>query len=332
MSEFRKDLASGEWVLMAPERGKRPHEWPKRPTRALGPKDKCPFENLEASGNWPPILVLQEGSSWKVAVIPNKFPALAHHHVCGETFKKGIYEIAAGVGHHELVLGRDHDKNLAKMDAAEGFTIMRVIQSRYKTLSEDECVRYVMAFFNWGPSAGASIYHPHYQILSLPIVPPDIEHAIAGAKSYFRKHKKCVHCAMIASERRQKTRVIFENAGAVAFAPFAPLNRFEVRVFPKRHGAFFEHASGRDLEAVSGALQEVLRRMARYWNDPDLNFYIHSAPSSHRASGEAYHWHIEIIPRELIPPVGGFELGTKMTINPIDPDTVAAMLRGESSE
>lgn len=329
MSEFRKDPASGDWVLIAPERSNRPHEWPKRPKRVPGPKESCPFENLEDTGNWPPILMLEEGESWKVVVIPNKFPALAHHHVCGEIFSRGIYEVTAGIGHHELVIGRDHDKNLAKMSPAEGFTIMRVIQSRYKSLTEDECVQYVTAIFNWGVAGGSSVYHPHYQILSLPIIPPDVEHALEGAREYHKQHKKCVHCAMLAYERKQKKRIILESAGAVALAPFASLNRFEVRIFPKRHEGFFEHASGKDLLAVTELLQEVLRRMATHWSDPDLNFYIHSGPAKRRKANEAYHWHIEIIPRDLIPPAGGFELGTKININPIDPDNVAAMLRGE---
>jgi len=60
MSEFRQDLVSGEWIILAPERAKRPHEWPKRKLRVAAPKSKCPFEDLKRSGNWPPILLTRK--------------------------------------------------------------------------------------------------------------------------------------------------------------------------------------------------------------------------------------------------------------------------------
>ena len=328
MSEFRQDLVSGEWIILAPERAKRPHEWPRRKPRVAAPKSKCPFEDLKRSGNWPPILLVPDEKNWKVAVIPNKYPALTHRHLCAQVLEKGPYKVAEGVGHHEVVIGRDHDRTLARMSPEDALLLLRTIQSRYRSLAADDCVQYVQAFFNWGPTAGASIYHPHYQIIALPIVPPEIQHSLEGSEIYFLRHQKCAYCVMLAYERKNRSRIIAENSQAVVLAPYAPLHRFEVRLFPKRHGAFFEDASLAEIKATAGLLRDVLGRIAKHWGDPDLNFYIHSAPSGDSSRSDFYHWHLEIVPKDIISPSGGFELGTEIDINPMDPDRVAAMLRG----
>jgi UDPglucose--hexose-1-phosphate uridylyltransferase len=332
MSEFRKEPVSGEWIIMAPERAKRPHEWPKKPLRVVAPKDKCPFEDLRISGNWPPIAILPSEQDWRIAVIPNKYPALEHRHICAETFQRGPYPVAQGVGHHELVVTRDHDRNLAKMAPDEAAEVLGTIQSRYRALAADACVQYVLAFYNWGPTAGASLYHPHYQILGLPVIPPDVAHSLHGSKKFHARENKCAHCAILAFERRAKKRIIAENRQAVALAPFASVNRFEVRIFPKRHENLFENSTAAEIRGAADLLRDMLGRIAKYWHDPDLNFYIHSAPAKNQKRSTFYHWHIEIVPKDIIAPTGGFELGTRIDINPIDPDKVAAMLRGEKTE
>ena len=132
---------------------------------------------------------------------------------------------------------------------------------------------------------------------------------------------------MISWERKQKKRVIFENAGAIAFAPFLSRNGFEVRVFPKRHLPFFEHTREEELSAVVEALHAVLRMVKRSLHDPDYNFFIHTAPMKHQKNYENYHWHIEVLPKVNI--AAGFELGTGIEINPIDPDDAAKILKGK---
>ncbi len=326
MSEFRRDPVSHDWIIIAPERAKRPEQLlPKREPRHPTPKKTCPFEDLQKTGNWPPFFTIPDGSKWRVAVIPNKYPALRHSPVCAAPMQTGPYVHADGIGYHDLVVSRDHTKTIADLSLERGLEIFEALQRRYRAMAEDPCLYYTTAFFNWGTSAGASLFHPHYQVLSLPIVPPEVVDSLSGSARYFKKHHRCVHCDILKHERKVKKRIIEENDGAIALAPFVPKSRFEVSIYPKRHQQFFERTPRADIRAVVGVLGGVMRRMRKYLNDPDLNFFIHTAPLKDQKKYNHYHWHIDVIPKILLP--AGFEISTGIDINVIDPDKLAALLR-----
>lgn len=328
MSELRQDLVSGDWIIVAPERARRPADFMRwRAPRKRTPKATCPFEDLKKSGNWPPILAYPSQGKWQIVVIPNKYPALVHTPECAVPLARGPYSVTTGSGHHDLVVTRDHDKNIAALGEHLAFEVFRMLQKRYRMLAKDRCLLYTSTFFNWGESSGASLYHPHYQVLTLPIIPPDIQHSLNGSLRYYKERKKCVHCVMLRSELSERPRIIEENRETVALAPYVSRQPFEVRIFPRRHLPCFEKTPARDLRAVVATLQSVLRRVKKHLGDPDFNFFIHTAPLKYQKRYRYYHWHIEVIPKLTI--LGGFELSTGVDINVIDPDTAAAILRGE---
>lgn len=337
MSEFRQDIVSGDWIIMAPERVRRPHQFlKKRSARKAGSLAACPFENLKKSGNWPPILIYPEAGllagladRWEAVIVPNKYPALIHRPKCASTVFEGPYPVTDGIGHHDLLITRDHKKNFGFLSERDAVRVFSMFQARYKMLRADECIRYMSAFFNWGPTAGASLPHPHYQMLALPIIPPDIEHSLRGSGAYHRRHRRCVHCEMLRFERKAKRRIVSENAAAIAYAPFASRQPFEIRVFPKQHRPYFEQTPASDLRACAQLLQAVIRRVTRRLNDPDFNFFIHTAPVKEQVRYRYYHWHIEVFPKISIP--GGFELSTGVDVNVVDPERAASMLRGGKS-
>lgn len=326
MSEFRKDLVSGDWIIVAPERAKRPHELlPEKKKRAVTPKSVCPFEDLKKSGNLPLIAAFPNVKNWKIAVIPNKYPALRHSATCSLTLALGPYRYLSGIGQHDLVIVRNHEKNLMRMTLKEGVELFQCIQKRYQELIKDSCLLYTSTFFNWGASAGASLYHPHYQMLTLPIVPPNIQHSLNGSVEYFKVHRRCVHCDMLKFELKHKKRIIAKNSGAVALAPYFSRQPFEIHIFPLRHQPYFEKTPEQQLKSVVAVLQAALRKIRKNLHDPDLNFFIHTAPLKHQSRYKHYHWHIEIIPKISL--LAGFELGTGVDINVVDPDSAAKILR-----
>ena len=327
MGEIRKEIVSGDWIIIAPERAKRPHGFlKKKKARARAPIQGCPFENLEATDNWPPLAQSPNTGEWRAVVIPNKFPALPHRDVCATPIAQGPYEALTAVGSHELLITRDHNKNIADLPLGGAYEIFALLQERYRALAKDPCLMYTSSFFNWGPASGASVYHPHYQILTLPIVPPHVRHSFDGSAAYFKAHKRCAHCAMLAYEEKEKKRVIEENEYAIALAPYASREPFEVRVYPKHHHSTFEHTPQKDIRGVVAILQKSMHGIKKYLNDPDLNFFIHSAPLKDQKKYSHYHWHIEIIPQIAIN--AGFEFSTHVQINMIDPDVAAQVLRG----
>ncbi len=326
MSEFRQDLISGDWVIVAPGRAKRPNAlFEKKKPRKPTPKSKCPFEDLKKTGNWPPVVAVPSDAKWRVIVIPNKYPALRHGEACALPISVGPYRAYEGVGAHELLVTRDHRNTIADLSVREGLELFRVLQSRYRLHEEDPCMKYVASFFNWGPTAGASVYHPHYQLLALPIIPPHVKSSLFGSERFWKKHHRCGHCETIRFERRYKKRVVAETGTAIALCPYAPQEPFEVRIFPKRHLPYFENTSERDTTGVVEILGDVLRTMRTRLNDPDLNFFIHTSPVRNRERYGHYHWHIEILPRLSIS--GGFELGGNIEITVVDPDEAATILR-----
>jgi UDPglucose--hexose-1-phosphate uridylyltransferase len=330
MNEFRQEISSGDWVILAPGRAARPHFLDeKKPKREPSPKDTCPFEDLEKSGNHPAILSYPEKGAWRIALIPNKYPALEHAAGCAVSFVQGIYHGKTGVGKHELVITRDHNRNFAELDKAEAFEVLKMIQNRYRTAAEDPCGIYAAAFFNWGAMAGASLWHPHYQILILPIIPPHVMHSLRGSEAYFKKHHRCVRCDIIREEKKEKKRVVEENEHAIAITPYASKTPFEVRILPKKHFPHFWKTPPAVTRSVALLLQSVMRRVKQHANDPDLNFFIHEAPFG-RTQYEHHHWHIEVVPK--ISTFAGFELSTGIEINVVDPDFAAAVLRGEKKK
>ena len=286
-SELRQDLVSGDWILIAPGRAKRPEEFRRKSKPQKKPKQGCPFEDPQRSGNGPIIAVydkdghLMEPNSknWALQIFPNKHPAVSHSRTEPEVKKKGPYLFMKGVGHHDILVTRDHNKNFPKLSKLEGYTVFKAFQDRYLSLLESYDVVYISMFNNWGKEAGASIYHPHYQMLGVPIIPPTIEHSLEGSEAYFKENGECVYCTEIDIELQDKKRIVFENACAIAYAPFVSRGEFEIKIFPKNHISFFEETPESILLCVSEALQKVLRGFEKSLNFPDYNFFIHTAPA-----------------------------------------------------
>ena len=328
MSEFRQDLVSDDWIIMAPEREGRPHNiGGKKAARKSSPKNKCPFENPQKTGNWPPIISWPNEKRWRVLLIPNKFPALTYSKNCARDFRIGPYKLKSGTGVHDLLLTRDHSRDFASLSLKEIVKTLEILQERYRMLAENKCLLYTSVFYNHGQTAGASIDHPHYQVLTLPILPSDFKHSLLGLGSYFKKYRKCAHCAMLAEELKARKRIVDQNKSALLVAPFVSRGAYEIRVFPKKHLSHFEHTPRKELKDIAAMLQSGIKRITKYLNDPDFNFFIHTAPLQHKKDYKYYHWHIEIIPKISL--WGGFELSTGVDINVVDPEKAAAILRGE---
>ena len=326
VSELRQDLVSGEWIIIAPYRLKRPGDLIKKVAkRKKTSKISCPFENPLKSGQKRAVLAYPSLKDWELQIIPNKFPALNPKEKKAVFERHGRYNILPGVGHHELLITRNHDKNFEGLSSLKALNVFRAFRGRYLVLMNDKNISYVSIFQNWGPTAGASVYHPHYQIIALPVVPPDVTRSLSGSKGYFKKYKTCVHCAIVGQEKKDKRRIIFENQGAVAFSPFASPNPYEIAVFPKKHLPFFENTLDGDLEAVAEALKFSLHKIKKNLRDPDYNFFLHTSPVRQKENYKHYHWHIEILAKFSV--LGGFEFGTGAMINVIEPDAAAKILK-----
>ena len=324
-SELRQDLVSGDWIVITSGRAKKHLQHLKGGKRIKAPIKGCPFENPQKTGHGQPILIYKNLNDWRVQVIPNKYPAFTRKDICPKISQNGPYSVVEGVGHHEVVITKDHNENFAHLSKDDANLVLKAFVNRYRMLAKESCSAYVSIFQNWGSKAGSTIYHPHYQIISIPVVPPDVQHSLGGSANYFKNFKKCVHCVMIDWEKKIKRRIIYENKGAIAFTPFVSREPFELRIFPKKHLSYFEDSEQEDLKWVVEALQKSLNKIEKRLGDPDYNFFIHTAPILNKKKYEHYHWHIEIQPKISIS--AGFELGTGIEITVVDPDEAAKILK-----
>lgn len=323
-SKLRQDPVFGDWILLAPIRGVG-YKFEGRKKFVL-PKNKCPFDNLAKFGNFPPVLVYgsENKNDWFLQIIPNKYPAVSHGD-CGLTSKIGLYKSRAGVGFHELVILKDHDRYLAQYSSDEIKKIFKAYRDRYLILSEEKCVEYISIFHNHGKEAGSTVPHLHSQILALPIIPPYVNHSISGSRRFFHEHKKCVHCEMLKQEKKEKKRIIYENKDAIVFTPFASQVNFETRIFPKRHSAYFERSSDNELASFADAMQFIFSSIYKNLKDPAFNFFIHTAPTNKKNDYNHYHWHMEILPKFGV--TGSIELGIGLNIISVAPEEAAKILR-----
>ncbi|HAF17805.1 MAG TPA: galactose-1-phosphate uridylyltransferase, partial [Peptococcaceae bacterium] len=178
-----------------------------------------------------------------------------------------------------------------------------------------------------GSIAGASLEHPHSQLIATPLVPPFIAEELKGAKEYHTEQGHCIYCDMIAHEIEEGERVVAEKQDFISFCPYASRFPFETWIMPKRHQASFGSLDSGQLQSLTEIVQETMQKITGSLNNPPYNMVLHSAPSG-EDDAPYYHWHLEVLPRLTI--VAGFEWGTGIIINPTPPESAAKYLRETS--
>lgn len=263
-------------------------------------------------------------TGWTTIIIPNKYPAFSPYPELNKRIEGGLYEAMNAVGFHEVVVTRDHKKHLAQFSPAQVKEVIDVYQSRYLDLMEEKFVNHISIFHNHGEEAGASISHPHSQIITTPLIDTDLKNALLNSRRYFKAHKKCIYCLMGEWEKKNKKRVVFENNGFLAICPFASKSAFEVIISPKKHLPYFERITEKEKKELAEAFRIVLNKIYKGLNNPAYNFYLHTAPCDNKKY-DSYHWHWTILPKTSI--WAGFEIGTEMEISTIEPEKAAEYLR-----
>ncbi len=324
-SELRQDIVTGDWVVIATGRAKRPDEFAAAEKRAVDIDPFDPFENPEASGQEQDLLIyrLPDGD-WSVRVFPNKYPAFTRGRAVKD-LSDGPYFAMSGVGYHELIVTRDPVKSLALLPQWQVAEVFDAYQSRYLDLMNKKSVHYIQILHNHGKEAGASLAHPHSQLMAIPVISPYIRGELAGAELYYRSHRKQVYRVMVEREREEKSRVVYENADFIAFCPFASRSAFEIWVMAKQSASpYFERITDEQKFSLAEVFQKAMLALHVGLHDPAFNFYIHTAPCDGKDYPH-YEWHIEILPKTAT--WAGFELATGIEISTIEPEKAAEFLR-----
>ena len=328
MRELRKDPVVGRWVIISSERADRPMDFTRSAVAPDG--DGCPFCAGREQETPHEILALGRETGapntpgWTVRVVPNKFPALQ---IEGDLDRhgEGMFDKMNGIGAHEVVIETpDHHARWWDFDPAHLAQVLAAYRERMLDLALDSRFKYILVFKNHGGDAGATLEHPHTQIIATPIIPKRVREELQGAADHYQRKERCVYCDIIRQEMESGTRVVRATDDFVALEPFAPRFPYETWILPRRHASSFEQGSRELLEPLAEMLLWVSKGLHRVLDDPPFNLVLHTAPAGDPFLLH-YHWHIEIMPK--VTKAAGFEWGSGFYINFVPPEEAAERLR-----
>lgn len=202
-------------------------------------------------------------------------------------------------------------------------SLIETCHARYLALMSDAHIRTIIIFRNHGAAAGATLTHPHSQIIAMPFIPPEIERRQDIAAGHAEAHGRCLYCDIVDGERRDGTRVIRETEEFIAFVPYAAAMPFEIWIVPKRHQACFALIEPEERAGLADLVRDMVTRIENALGDPGYNPVLASLTGADAAAGT--HWYLAIHPRPIA--LGGFEFGAGVTINPSLPEQDAGLLR-----
>ena len=205
--------------------------------------------------------------------------------------------------------------------------ILRAFKQRYNTLSLDQRIAHITLFKNHGSDAGASLQHPHSQLIATPVIPSQVRHRLFEALRHYDDVGECMFCHMVEREIEDQTRVVIKSEHFVAMEVFASATPFATHIFPLRHMASFGDISAPEIVDLARVLRTMLAKIYVGLENPDFNFTVRSGPAEY-AGARHFHWYVSVIPR--LTRVAGFELGSGMFINTVLPEAAAEFLRNVS--
>jgi UDPglucose--hexose-1-phosphate uridylyltransferase len=337
MSQLRQDPLTGRWVILAAGRRNRPNEFPLH-SKKKSSLSECPFCPGQEASTTPEIVALgrptgapANSSGWSLRCFPNLYPALSHKAADQDSEQAvrqdtdSLFRHEPGLGAHEVIAySPDHEASLGSLSRENLVALLRVLQDRYARLSEDPQHQYILQFVNHGPEAGATLAHPHLQILATPFVPATVLDKQTRMNDHRKRAGRCLVCDLLAAEELSKDRLVIRDEFWTVLTPWASRFPWEMLLIPRRCQGSILEADAAELESLADALGGALRRLNGVHESPAWNVILHGAPLvGSDASG--FHWHLEICPR--VSRLAGFEAGTGFAINSIAPEEAAVQLR-----
>jgi len=325
MSEIRKDILTGQWIILADNRMGKPYDFEfSKPQREI--VKVCSFCPGNEYMTTETIYEEQGENGWILRVFANKYPAVEWG--CEEEYRFSEDDVTVfgkASGRHEILVDTpEHSGKIQDFSLKQYNILLKALRERFRDMSKEKIIEYVHIFKNCGASAGASISHSHWQIIGIPFIPKENEEVMKSSEEYYRENGSSIFESIIESEKKCGKRVVSENEKFIAFAPYASRFAFELTVMDKEGGQNFGEFSDEKIDALSSIFKDSVIRVSKVMKDVCFNISFNDAPLGYESS-KYHHWHLRIIPR--IGRLAGFELGTGGYINPVFPETAAEFYR-----
>jgi len=329
----RKNILTGEWLLVSPQRTDRPWQGKVESltTEQRPPHDPycylCPG-NSRAGGSVNP--------DYKSCfAFTNDFSSLLPETPLEDYNDSGLLVARGQSGICRVIcFSPRHDLTLPQLSTENIFDVIETWSEEFKSLSSNEQVKYILIFENKGEIMGCSNPHPHGQIWCSSDIPVEPMKETIEQKKYFEAHGRSLVADYLKLEEEKKERVVISNKHFVVLVPFWAIWPFEVMVIPRRQVQTVPQFSREE----KLALAEILKRLTtRYDNIFKTSFPysagIHQAPVNDGEHPE-WHWHMHFLPPLLrSATVKKFMVGYEMLGNPqrdLTAEWAADLLRKQS--
>ena len=207
VNQLRLDPLTGRWVAVSTDRAQRQGIFiPRQPSPDADDPQHCPFCPGNEGDTLPALEAYGPSGGWLVRVVPNRYPAFQGDAAFVVEHRGPVFTEAPASGIHEvLILSPDHERSFGSLPDEQCALVMAAIRDRVEEHQSTPGLRYSQVIVNHGRQAGASISHPHGQLLGIPFVPRELAEEQAG---FARFAGGCLLCAAAASEERVGYRVV----------------------------------------------------------------------------------------------------------------------------
>ncbi|HEY5245898.1 MAG TPA: galactose-1-phosphate uridylyltransferase [Acidimicrobiales bacterium] len=321
INQLRLDPLSGRWVVVSTLRAQRPAAFVLSTSKGqVDTSRPCPFCPGHEEASPPALETYGPTGAWLVRVVPNLYPAFSGDEPFVVTNRGPVFTQATAGGIHEvLILSPEHDASWSELSDEQTGLVMAALRDRIEEHSQRSTLRYSQAIVNSGREAGASLDHPHGQLMGMSFVPRELAEEQAR---FARFAGSCLLCTTVDAEESEGHRVIYADDRVVVVCPFWSATPYEMLVIPRAHSPHLHRSSTEDLVSVGLALKACLGQLQRLIGEVAYNLVFHSAP--YRVN-EPFHWHVHVWPKATTR--AGFEMGTGVAINVVNPEQAAEHLR-----
>jgi UDPglucose--hexose-1-phosphate uridylyltransferase len=158
-----------------------------------------------------------------------------------------------------------------------------------------------------------------------------IETEARAGERHLKKTGRVLFQDIIAAERQDARRILWENDSAIAFIPYFARYAYEVFVAPKATHPSIAALSGFELRDFAEVLKHVLVKFDNLWRMPfPYVMALHQAPTDAR-DYSGFHFHIEFHPPlrkpNLLKYLAGPEIGGGNFLSDTSPEEKATELR-----
>ena len=331
-SHRRKNILTGEWVLVSPHRTKRPWQGMQEQAKELKTLKYDPNCYL-CPGNTRANNEINPDYKNTYSFI-NDFSAILD--IKTEHYNDNLLKAHTESGICKvLCYSPNHSLTMPQMDESEIVSIIKLWQKEYKDLGSLKSINNIQIFENKGESMGCSNPHPHGQIWAQKSIPTEILKKQNNFKKFYKNNNQSMLLTYIKKELELKERIIFENESFVALVPFWAVWPYESMIITKNHRKSILELNEKEVTDYANILKILTTKYDNLFQTSfPYSTGIHQAPTNNEQNKE-WHMHMSFYPPLLrSASIKKFMVGYEMFGEPqrdITPEQAAESLRNCSN-